>query len=205
MEEAIARELLDREAWALALFAAVASALIVHDWQVALIGFVGTLTVRCIAGVVLHGTHPPPRTPFPDLSRLETEVAWYVYRGRGDPAIARRTAVHVDTVDDCIREIKRKWHVKDRAAIARHVADILGEEPVHAGSRKRSREWLGESGWGIGVMAVGVGILAVSPDTAVLGGVRTWLGLGLMAVGLMFVAISTITYLWEKWHDGGPG
>ncbi len=192
MDQSVVRELQDREAWALAVFAAAVSAVIVRNVEIAVIAFVGTLGVRCLVGVVLHGTHPPTLYRFPDLSREDTSVAWYVYRGRGDPAIARRTGLALRGVRESVRRVMKIWLTR-REQIADHVADILGEAPVHLAPRKRSREWLGETGWGIGVTAVGIGILALSPDTAVLGGMRTWLGLGLAAGGVIFVAVSTIT------------
>lgn len=202
MEGTIERELRDPEAMALALLAAAASYFMVHAWEMALIALAGTLTVRVMAGIVLHGTHPPPaRETYPDLTPDETAVAWYVYRGRGDPAIARRTGLSLKEVRQAVRRMMRAWQITTREELARHVADLIGEEPPDRAPAKKGREWMGEFGVALGIVAVGLGLLAVSPDTAVLGGVRDWLGLSLMAIGVVFAVVTSATYLWEKRHQ----
>jgi len=207
VETSVARELRDREALGLAAFAGAVSLWIVGDWRLALMAVVGTLAVRVMAGVVLHGTHPPVLDQFPGLTTEDTRVAWYVYRGRGDPAIARRTGQSLTSVRQSVRRIMKTWQVTTREGIADHVAQIVGDVPPDRPDAKTSREWMTESAWAFGLIAVGIGTLALSPDTAVLGGVRTWLGLCLAATGVIFTVVSTTTYLWEKWlggHDDGP-
>jgi DNA-binding CsgD family transcriptional regulator len=171
-----------------------------RDWRLCAIAALGVLAVRVAAGVVLHGTHPPARQRFPGLTQAETQVAWYVFRGRGDPAIARRTGFSLRRVGAAEESILRKWSVRSREEIATHVAQILREPQPHRPDKKQRREWMGEFTTGLAIVGVGVAMLALPSDTVLVGGVRDWLGVALCAAGLVFVLVSTVTYLWEIWR-----
>ena len=197
-EASLLRELRDREALALASGAGLVTFLMAGDWRLSAIAAGGVILVRIAAGLALHGTHPPPRKNYPGLSTRESAVAWYVYRGRGDPAIARRTDLTLRQVRESVASIKRKWEVSTREEVASHVAEIEGDLPSPRPPRKQGREWMVEFALALAVIGIGVTVLAAASDAPVIGGIRDPLGLGLLAAGIVFAAVSTVTYLWEK-------
>jgi DNA-binding CsgD family transcriptional regulator len=197
----ISRELADRDAALLALVAAVAAYAVAHewgDWRVAITAGVGVVALRIGAGILLHGTHRLPDDPLPGLTEKESDVARYVHRGLGDPAIARRLGISLKRVDGRVNRIQAKWRVSTRKEIAEHVAQVLGEPPEHPVPGKQRWEWIAELGTGIAIMALGLGSLTLSVDTPLVGSSKDWLGLSLLIGGLVFCALSTVTYFWER-------
>lgn len=194
------REVWDLEAFGLAVFAAVAAYLVDRDALLAAIAAIGVMAVRGMAGVMLHGTHPPPTQRFPGLTESETLVAWYVFRGRGNPAIARRTGWPLSRVARYEARIKQTWKVATREEVVAHVSQILSEPSPHKPESTRPREWMAEFATGLAIIGVGLAILAVPPETVILGGIRDWLGLSLSAAGVVFLLVSTLTYLLENRH-----
>jgi DNA-binding CsgD family transcriptional regulator len=136
----------------------------------------------------------------PGLTVNESAVARYVHRGFGDPAIARRLGISLTRVDGRIHRIQTKWGVSTRQQITEHVSQILGEPPERPGPSKQRWEWIAELGTGVAIMALGLGSLALSVDTPLLGNSKDWLGFSLLIGGLVFSAISTVTYFWERAH-----
>lgn len=194
-------DLRDPEAALLALVGAVAAYAVALDWRVALTAGFGVLVVRVGAGVLLHGTRKIADGPLPDLTENESDVASLIHAGYGDPAIAARLGISLKRVEGRILRIQAKWRVSTRREIAQHVAQIRGEPPEHPISRFKQRwEMIAEIGTGIAVMALGVGILTLPPDTPVIGSWRAWIGLSLLIVGLLFSAVSIAMYSWERAH-----
>jgi DNA-binding CsgD family transcriptional regulator len=203
----ISRELADRDAVALALLTAVAAYAIAFewaDWPLAVIAGVGVIVVRIGAGILLHGTHSIPNDALPGLTDKESDVARYVHRGLGDPAIARRLGISLKRVGGRVNRIQAKWRVSTRSEIAEHVAQILGEPPQRPAPEKQRWEWIAEVGTGVAIMALGLGSLTLSVDTPLLGGLKDWLGLSLLIGGLIFSVVSTSTYVWERMHTNHP-
>ncbi len=197
----LASEISDAEAVLLALVAAAAAYLVARDWRVMLIASVGALAVRVGAGLLLHGTRKIPRQPLPGLNDKESSVARLIHSGYGDPAIAMRLGISLSRVEGRVRRIQDKWHVSTRKEIAQHVAEILGEPPEHPTTRFKQRwELIGEVGTGVAVMALGVGVLTLPPDTPVIGDWRDWIGLSLLAAGLLFSVVSMAMYVSEQRH-----
>ena len=197
----LTRELQDREAVILALVAAGGAYAVAQawgEWPVAVAASVGVIAVRIGAGIVLHGTHRLPDDPLPGLTEKESDVARYVHRGLGDPAIARRLGISLKRVDGRVNRIQAKWRVSTRKEIAEHVAQILGEPPERPVPAKQRWEWIAELGTGIAIMALGLGSLTLSVDTPLIGPSKDWLGLSFLIGGLVFCALSTVTYFWER-------
>jgi len=55
-----------------------------------------------------------------------------------------------------------------------------------------------EIGTGVAVMALGLGILTLPPETPLVGGWRDWIGLCLLIGGLLFSTVSIAMYSWER-------
>jgi hypothetical protein len=129
-------------------------------------------------------------------------VARLVHAGFGDPAIAVRVGISLKGVELRIGRIQAKWRVSTRLEVAQHVAEISGEPPGHPATRIKQRwELVAEVGNGVAVMALGLGLLALPPDTPLIGDWRDWFGLTLMVGGLMFSVISVVIYEWEHTHS----
>jgi DNA-binding CsgD family transcriptional regulator len=196
-------DLQDAEAGALALVGAAAAYAVDRDWRVALTAALGVLVVRFGAGVLLHGTHKIPMVPLPDLTQNESSVANLVHAGYGDPAIAARLGVSLSRVEARIQRIQLKWRISTRAEIAKHVAQIRGDPPELPRTRLKQRwEFVAEIGTGVAVMALGLGVLTLPPDTPLIGEWRDWIGLSLLIGGLLFITVSIAIYLWERGHSG---
>jgi DNA-binding CsgD family transcriptional regulator len=192
-------DLQDAEAALLALVGATAAYAVALDWKVALTAGFGVLVVRLGAGVLLHGTRKIPDTPLPGLTDKESAVANLIHAGLGDPAIAARLGVSLKRIEGRILRIQDKWHVSTRTEIAQHVAQIRGEPPAHQNSRFKQRwELIAEIGTGVAVMALGLGILTLPPDTPLVGSWRDWIGLSLLIGGFLFTAVSIAMYSWER-------
>jgi DNA-binding CsgD family transcriptional regulator len=191
-------DLQDAEAALLALVGAAAAYAVVLDWRVALTAGFGVLVVRIGAGVLLHGTRKIPDGPLPDLTDKESAVANLIYADLGDPAIAARLGIPLKRIEARILHIQAKWRVSTRGEIAQHVAQIRGEPPEHPRSRFKQRwELIAEIGTGVAVMALGLGILTLPPETPLVGSWRDWIGLSLLIVGLLFSTVSIAMYSWE--------
>jgi DNA-binding CsgD family transcriptional regulator len=192
-------DLRDAEAALLALVGAVAAYAVALDWRVALTAGFGVIAVRIGAGVLLHGTRKIPHDRLPELTDKESAVASMIHLGYGDPAIAARLGVSLKRVERRILSIQAKWRVSTRSEIAQHVAQIRGEPPEHATSRFKQRwELVAEVGTGVAVGGLGVAILALPPDTPVIGSWRAWVGLTLLIVGVLFSLVSITMYAWER-------
>lgn len=198
------RELQDREAALLALLGAGAAYAVAHDWRVVVTATLGVVAVRVGAGVLLHGTRRVPDGPLPGLTDKESSVARLVHAGFGDPAIAMRLGISLNRVEARIRRIHAKWRVSTRGEVVQHVAEVLGEPPQHPSTRIKQRwELVAEVGTGVAVMGLGLGLLALPPDTPVIGDWRDWFGLSLMVGGLVFSVISVAIYTWERGQNAG--
>jgi DNA-binding CsgD family transcriptional regulator len=197
----LAGEIQDPEAALLALAAAGAAYFVARDWRVMLIAGIGTLAVRVGAGLLLHGTREIPDDPLPGLTDKESAVARLIHAGYGDPAIAVRLGISLKRIEGRVQRIQDKWHVSTRKEIAQHLAEILGEPPEHPTTRFKQRwELIAEVGTGVAVMALGLGILTLPPETPLIGDWRGWIGLSLLAAGLLFSVVSTAMYVSEQMH-----
>ena len=105
-------------------------------------------------------------------------------------------------IEGRIQRIQTKWRVSTRQEIAQHVAQIRGEPPEHPTTRFKQRwELIAEVGTGVAVMALGLGMLTLPPDTPLIGGWREWLGLSLVIGGFLYGAVSIAMYAWERGHS----
>jgi DNA-binding CsgD family transcriptional regulator len=189
----------DADAAALALVGAAAAYAVDRDWRVALTAGLGVLVVRIGAGVLLHGTRKIPVGPLPELTENESSVASLIHAGYGDPAIAARLGIPLRRIEGRIQRIQAKWRISTRTEIAQHVAQIRGEPPELPRNRFKQRwELVAEIGTGVAVMALGLGVLTLPPDTPVIGGWRDWIGLSLLFGGLLFSTVSVALYFWER-------
>jgi DNA-binding CsgD family transcriptional regulator len=194
-----ARNLEDREAFLLAAVGGAAGYAVVHDWRAVLTAALGVFAVKVGAGTLLHGTAKLPNDPLPGLTDHESSVARLIHAGYGNPAIAMRLNVTLKRVEARIQRIQAKWAVATRPEIEQLVAQILGESPRPPIPRSKQRwELIAEVGTGVAVMALGLGILTLPPDTPLIGDWRDWIGLTLMTGGLIFSAISIAMFLWER-------
>lgn len=192
-------DLQDAEAALLAAVGAAAAYAVALDWRVAVTAGFGVVAVRLGAGVLLHGTRKIPDDPLPELTDKESAVASLIHAGYGDPAIAARLGISLKRIDGRILRIQDKWHVSTRGEIVHHVAQIRGEPPEHPTSRFKQRwELIAEIGTGVAVMGLGIAILALPPDTPLVGSWRAWIGLSLLIVGLLFSVVSLTMYSWER-------
>ena len=157
------------------------------------------LVVRIGAGVLLHGTRKIPEGPLPELTEKESSVASLIHAGYGDPAIAARLGIPLRRIEGRIQRIQTKWRVSTRTEIAQHVAQIRGEPPELPRTRFKQRwELVAEIGTGVAVMALGLGILTLPPETPLVGGWRDWIGLCLLIGGLLFSTVSIAMFSWER-------
>jgi hypothetical protein len=62
----------------------------------------------------------------------------------------------------------------------------------------RVRAWIAELGTGVGVVAVGIALLALPQKTPLIGGLPTWVGLGIFFLGLFLILVSTGTFIYER-------
>jgi DNA-binding CsgD family transcriptional regulator len=192
-------DLRDAEAALLALVGAGAAYAIALDWRVALTAGFGVLAVRIGADMLLHGTRKISDGPLPDLTDKESAVANLIYAGYGDPAIAALLGISLKRIEARIIHIQTKWRVSTRNEIIQHVAQIRGEPPEHPRTRVKQRwELVAEIGTGVAVMALGLGILTLPPETPLVGGWRDWIGLCLLIGGLLFSTVSIAMYSWER-------
>jgi DNA-binding CsgD family transcriptional regulator len=192
-------DLQDADAAVLALVGAAAAYAVARDWRVALTAGLGVLVVRIGAGVLLHGTRKIPEGPLPELTEKESSVASLIHAGYGDPAIAARLGIPLRRIEGRIQRIQTKWRVSTRSEIAQHVAQIRGEPPELPRTRVKQRwELVAEIGTGVAVMALGLGILTLPPETPLVGGWRDWIGLCLLIGGLLFSTVSIAMYSWER-------
>jgi DNA-binding CsgD family transcriptional regulator len=197
-------EVQDREAVLLALVGAAAAYAVARDGRLVLTVALGVLVVRAGAGLLLHGTHKIPFGSLPDLTDNESAVATFIYAGYGDPAIAARLGITVKRVEGRSQRIQAKWRVSTRSEIAHHVAQIRGEPPPERPTPLKQRwELVAEVGTGVAVMALGVAILAVPPDTPLIGDWRDWFGLSVLVAGLLFSAVSLVMFFWERGQSRG--
>lgn len=195
-------ELQDAEAALLALVGAGAAYAVAHDWRVALTAGIGVLVVRIGAGMLLHGIRKIPQGPLPDLTDKESSVASLIHAGYGNPAIAARLGIPLRRIEGRIQRIQTKWRVSTRQEIAQHVAQIRGEPPEHPTTRFKQRwELIAEVGTGVAVVALGLGMLTLPPDTPLIGGWREWFGLSLVIGGFLYSAVSIAMYSWERGHS----
>ncbi len=192
-------DLQDADAAVLALVGASAAYAVARDWRVALTAGLAVLVVRIGAGVLLHGTRKIPEGPLPELTEKESSVASLIHAGYGDPAIAARLGIPLKRIEGRIQRIQTKWRVSTRTEIAQHVAQIRGEPPELPRTRVKQRwELVAEIGTGVAVMALGLGILTLPPETPLVGGWRDWIGLCLLIGGLLFSTVSIAMYSWER-------
>lgn len=192
-------ELQNAEAALLAVVGSGAAYAVVNDWRVALTAGLGVIVVRIGAGVMLHGTRKIPDGPLPDLTDKESSVASLIHAGYGDPAIAARLGISLRRIEGRIQRIQTKWRVATRREIAQHVGQIRGEPPEHPITRLKQRwELIAEVGTGVAIMALGLGILTLSPETPVIGGWRDWIGLSLLMGGLLYSLVSIAVYSFER-------
>jgi DNA-binding CsgD family transcriptional regulator len=192
-------DLQDADAAVLGLVGAAAAYAVARDWRVALTAGLGVLVVRIGAGVLLHGTRKIPEGPLPELTEKESSVASLIHAGYGDPAIAARLGIPLRRIEGRIQRIQTKWRVSTRTEIAQHVAQIRGEPPELPRTRFKQRwELVAEIGTGVAVMALGLGILTLPPETPLVGGWRDWIGLCLLIGGLLFSTVSIAMYSWER-------
>lgn len=198
MEASAVRELRDWEAWILAAFAAVALFAPTHNAGTALLAASGVILIRVVAGATLHGTHPPPDSEFPGLTHDETLIAWHVFRGRSDPAISRRTALSLAKVRELETRIKHRWNVSSREEIAECVAQLLETPPRAPGSLPPVRTLLLDLIAALGVVALGVAVIAVPEETPLIGDIRDPLGLVLIAAGVVIAIVFVVTYLLDR-------
>jgi DNA-binding CsgD family transcriptional regulator len=199
----LAGEVRDREAVLLAVVGAVAAFAVARDWRVVLTAAVGVLAVKAGAGRLLHGAQRIPDEPLPGLTAHDSAVARLIHAGYGDPAIAMRLGIALTRVERRIQRIYAIWHVSTRSEIARHVAQVIGE-PLEPPIPRRKQRWelIAEVGTGVAVMALGLGILTMPPDTPLIGSWRDWIGLTGLTSGLLFAVVSIAMYLWEHGHTG---
>ncbi|MEA2643104.1 MAG: Bacterial regulatory protein luxR family [Chloroflexota bacterium] len=189
----------DAEAALLALLGAAAAYAVALDWRVAITAGFGVLVVRVGAAVLLHGTRKIPDGPLPGLTDKESAVASLIHAGLFDPAIAARLGIPLRRIEGRILRIYAKWHISTRDEIAEHVAQIRGEPPERQKSKLKQRwELIAEVGTGVAVMALGLGFVALPPDTPLIGEWREWIGLCLLIGGLLFSAVSIANYSWER-------
>jgi DNA-binding CsgD family transcriptional regulator len=192
-------DLQDADAAVLGLVGAAAAYAVARDWRVALTAGLGVLVVRIGAGVLLHGTRKIPEGPLPELTEKESSVASLIHAGYGDPAIAARLGIPLRRIEGRIQRIQTKWRVSTRTEIAQHVAQIRGEPPELPRTRFKQRwELVAEIGTGVAVMALGLGILTLPPETPLVGGWRDWIGLCLLIGGLLFSTVSIAMFSWER-------
>jgi DNA-binding CsgD family transcriptional regulator len=191
-------EVQDRETVLLALIGAGAAYAVAGDLRLVLTVAVGVLAVKAGAGVLLHGTHKIPFADLPDLTSNESAVATLIHWGYGDPAIAARLGITVRRVEGRIQRIQAKWRVSTRSEIVQHVAQIRGEPPEHPRGPKQRWELVAEIGTGVAVVALGVAVLALPPDTPLIGGWRDWIGLSVVVAGFLFGAVSLATFFSER-------
>jgi len=62
----------------------------------------------------------------------------------------------------------------------------------------RVRAWIAELGTGVGVVAVGIALLAVPQKTPLIGGLPTWMGLGIFFLRVLLILVSTGTFIYER-------
>ena len=135
----------------------------------------------------------------PELTEKESSVASLIHAGYGDPAIAARLGIPLRRIEGRIQRIQTKWRVSTRTEIAQHVAQIRGEPPELPRTRFKQRwELVAEIGTGVAVMALGLGILTLPPETPLVGGWRDWIGLCLLIGGLLFSTVSIAMFSWER-------
>jgi hypothetical protein len=56
------------------------------------------------------------------------------------------------------------------------------------------RAWIAELGTGVGVIAIGIALLALPRDTPILGRPPAWVGISTLALGILLCLLSTATY-----------
>jgi DNA-binding CsgD family transcriptional regulator len=190
------RELRDPEAWLIALLGMSAAYAVTHDWRAAFGAGLGTLAVRVGVGISFRNRGGIPSTRLPGLTDTDSSVAYCIQRNLSDPAIARILNITLPRVQSRVQRIQRIWGLQSRAQIAAAVNLI---PPVPVADRPKERwEWIAELGAGIAVMALGVALMTLPPDTPLIGPSHDAIGLVLTIGGLVFGAVSTFLFYTDK-------
>jgi DNA-binding CsgD family transcriptional regulator len=194
--------------WQRAAFAVIGVAtaganwLIGEPWWAALIMGIGVVTFGELASRALEIKLRPHSQPIPPL-RLHgrnNDIAMHVADQMTNHEIATRMSMSETEVSRRVDNICRTLRLTSRSELIRWARENLrhpdADQPTHAQRHRERWEWVAEVGTGIAIMALGLGALALPPNTRYVG-TPSWIGLSLVAFGLAVCLLSTSTYAWE--------
>jgi hypothetical protein len=189
------------------LCTAVVNWLIGEPWWAAIIMGVAVVTFGELASRAIAIKLRPRPAPVPPqrLHGRNNDIAMHVGHGLTNHQIATEMAMSDAEVSRRVDNICRTLRLPNRSALSGWAREQLHpHEPGKPAPTQRHRqrwEWVAEVGTGIAVMALGLGALALPPNTPYVG-TPSWVGLSVVAFGLAVCVLSTSTYAWELTRRG---